>query len=97
MGFLILCDFLVLSILFPLLILVYVLFLREACEAALEQKYFLDQSELEGFVDEARIAHRKQLNSLRSVFEKVGEADAPSEVSMMATILFSFFIVVTNF
>ncbi|XP_022931210.1 E3 ubiquitin-protein ligase CHIP-like [Cucurbita maxima] len=54
--------------------------LKEACEAALEQKYFLDHSELEGFVDEAEIAHRKQLKSLRSVFEKVGEADAPSEV-----------------
>ncbi|XP_038886938.1 E3 ubiquitin-protein ligase CHIP isoform X2 [Benincasa hispida] len=54
--------------------------LKEACEAALEQKYFLDQSELEGFVDEAEIAHRNQLKSLRSVFEKVAEADAPSEV-----------------
>ncbi|KAA0068084.1 E3 ubiquitin-protein ligase CHIP [Cucumis melo var. makuwa] len=54
--------------------------LKEACEAALEQKYFLDQSELEGFVDEAEIAHRKQLKSLRSVFEKVAEADSPSEV-----------------
>ncbi|KGN58379.1 E3 ubiquitin-protein ligase CHIP isoform X1 [Cucumis sativus] len=54
--------------------------LKEACEAALEQKYFLDQSELEGFVDEADIAHRKQLKSLRSVFEKVTEADSPSEV-----------------
>ncbi|KAG6606301.1 E3 ubiquitin-protein ligase CHIP, partial [Cucurbita argyrosperma subsp. sororia] len=54
--------------------------LKEACEAALEQKYFLDHSELEGFVDEAEIAHRKQLKSLRSVFKKVGEADAPSEV-----------------
>ena len=56
------------------------LFLREACEAALEQKYFLDQSEPEGFVDQAEIAHREQLNSLRSVFENYAVADAPSEV-----------------
>lgn len=67
-----------------------VLFFREACEAALEQKYFLDHSELEGFVDEAEIAHRKQLKSLRSVFEKVGEADAPSEVISMMVAIFNF-------
>ncbi|XP_022159463.1 E3 ubiquitin-protein ligase CHIP [Momordica charantia] len=54
--------------------------LKEACEVALEQKYFLDHSELEGFIDEADIAHRKQLKAVRSVFEKVADADAPSEV-----------------
>ncbi|XP_022967307.1 E3 ubiquitin-protein ligase CHIP-like isoform X1 [Cucurbita maxima] len=54
--------------------------LKEACEAALEQKYFLDQSEPEGFVDQAESAHREQLNSLRSVFENYAVADAPSEV-----------------
>lgn len=81
MGFLWYCPF---RFLFLILANLHVLFLREACEAALEQKYFLDQSELEGFVDEADIAHRKQLKSLRSVFEKVTEADSPSEVSMLA-------------
>lgn len=74
-----------------ILVNLHVFFLREACEAALEQKYFLDQSELEGFVDEAEIAHRKQLKSLRTVFEKVAEADAPSEVSMLVTTFISLF------
>lgn len=93
MGFL--CGFLVLSILFPFFDFDEFTVLREACEVALEQKYFLDHSELEGFIDEADIAHRKQLKAVRSVFEKVADADAPSEVSMMVAAIFSFFIVVT--
>ncbi|KAL1162190.1 hypothetical protein V6Z11_A07G185900 [Gossypium hirsutum] len=54
--------------------------LKEACEAALREKHFLDDSQPEGFLDEAGISHMKQLEVLRQVFRKAGEADIPGEV-----------------
>ncbi|KAE8671163.1 E3 ubiquitin-protein ligase CHIP [Hibiscus syriacus] len=53
--------------------------LMEACETALREKYFLDDQP-EGFLDEAGVSHIKQLDALRRVFRKVGEADIPGEV-----------------
>ncbi|XP_016746446.1 E3 ubiquitin-protein ligase CHIP isoform X3 [Gossypium hirsutum] len=53
--------------------------LKEACEAALREKHFLDDSQPEGFLDEAGISHMKQLEVLRQVFRKAGEADIPGE------------------
>lgn len=55
---------------------------REACETALREKHFLDDSQPEGFLDEAGISHMKQLEVLRQVFRKAGEADIPAEVRM---------------
>ncbi|MBA0633469.1 hypothetical protein Gotri_006907 [Gossypium trilobum] len=54
--------------------------LKEACETALREKHFLDDSQPEGFLDEAGISHMKQLEVLRQVFRKAGEADIPCEV-----------------
>ncbi|XVE72691.1 hypothetical protein DITRI_Ditri11bG0059100 [Diplodiscus trichospermus] len=54
--------------------------LKEACETALREKHFLDDSQTEGFLDEAIISHKKQLEALGQVFREAGEADIPSEV-----------------
>ncbi|XP_022771550.1 E3 ubiquitin-protein ligase CHIP-like isoform X3 [Durio zibethinus] len=54
--------------------------LKEACETALREKHFLDDSQPEGFLDEASISHMKQLEALGQVFRKAGEADIPGEV-----------------
>ncbi|XWS36608.1 hypothetical protein CRYUN_Cryun20dG0099400 [Craigia yunnanensis] len=52
----------------------------EACETALKEKQFLDDSQPEGFLGEASISHLKQLEALEQVFRKAGEADIPREV-----------------
>lgn len=54
--------------------------LKEACESALKEKHFLEDSETEGFVDDATISHLKQLEDLEAVFKKAGEDDKPTEV-----------------
>ncbi|GMI73481.1 CARBOXYL TERMINUS OF HSC70-INTERACTING PROTEIN, carboxyl terminus of HSC70-interacting protein [Hibiscus trionum] len=54
--------------------------LKEACETALREKHFLDDSQPEGFLDDASISHTKQLDALRQVFRKAGEDDIPGEV-----------------
>ncbi|XVF72322.1 hypothetical protein PTKIN_Ptkin12aG0111900 [Pterospermum kingtungense] len=54
--------------------------LKEACETALREKHFLDDSQPEGFLDEGSISHMKQLETLRQVFSEAGEADIPGEV-----------------
>ncbi|XP_043804911.1 E3 ubiquitin-protein ligase CHIP isoform X5 [Manihot esculenta] len=53
---------------------------REACENALKEKHFLDNSQTEGFLDETIASHLKQLEALGQVFERAVEDDAPSEV-----------------
>ncbi|KAG2669669.1 hypothetical protein I3760_14G042800 [Carya illinoinensis] len=54
--------------------------LKEACEAALKEKHFLDDSQTEGFVDEFATSHLEQLEVLRRVFREAAEADTPAEV-----------------
>ncbi|XVE78156.1 hypothetical protein DITRI_Ditri13aG0121300 [Diplodiscus trichospermus] len=54
--------------------------LKEACETALKQKHFLDDSGPVGFSDGVSISHLKQLDALGQVFRKAGEADIPGEV-----------------
>ncbi|OAY34847.1 E3 ubiquitin-protein ligase CHIP isoform X2 [Manihot esculenta] len=54
--------------------------LKEACENALKEKHFLDNSQTEGFLDETIASHLKQLEALGQVFERAVEDDAPSEV-----------------
>lgn len=58
------------------------LFCREACETALREKHFLDDSQPEGFLDEASICLVKQLEALGQVFREAGEADIPGEVRL---------------
>lgn len=53
---------------------------REACETALKEKHFLDDSHLGSFSVEAIISHMKQLEVLSRVFKEAGEADIPGEV-----------------
>ncbi|KAJ4728419.1 E3 ubiquitin-protein ligase CHIP [Melia azedarach] len=54
--------------------------LKEACEAALEEKHVLDISRTEEFSDEATCTHFRQIEALRQVFQRVAEADTPTEV-----------------
>ncbi|CAL1412165.1 unnamed protein product [Linum trigynum] len=55
--------------------------LKEACENALREKYFLDDHQSEGFLDETAAAcNAQQLDDLDKVFKKAGEDDVPSEV-----------------
>ncbi|KAF5470246.1 hypothetical protein F2P56_010771 [Juglans regia] len=54
--------------------------LKEACEAALKEKHFLDDTQTEGFVDEFDTSHLEQLKVLRRVFREAAEADTPTEV-----------------
>ncbi|KAG8477874.1 hypothetical protein CXB51_027525 [Gossypium anomalum] len=54
--------------------------LKEACETALKEKHFLDDSHPGSFSDEAIISHMKQLEVLSRVFKEAGEADIPGEV-----------------
>ncbi|KAI4356325.1 hypothetical protein L6164_000356 [Bauhinia variegata] len=54
--------------------------LKEACVVALKEKYVLDVSQMEGFVDEATTSHTEQLEALGRVFDKASEADNPTEV-----------------
>lgn len=61
--------------------------LREACEAALKEKHFLDASQMEGFVDENAKSNQKQLEALGRVFNKAAEDDTPTEVSIIFPIL----------
>ena len=72
------------------------LFCREACEIALREKHFLDDSQPEGFLDEASISNMKQLEALGQVFREAGEADIPGEVRIcvlfIVYILFLFSI-----
>ncbi|KAG8371690.1 hypothetical protein BUALT_Bualt13G0114500 [Buddleja alternifolia] len=53
---------------------------REACEAALKEKHFLDASQKEGFLDENAKSNLSQLKALGRVFNKAAEDDVPSEV-----------------
>ncbi|KAJ6956518.1 E3 ubiquitin-protein ligase CHIP [Populus alba x Populus x berolinensis] len=57
--------------------------LKEACEEALKEKHFLDNSETEGFLDDpivSIVSHLQQLELLGQVFQKAAEDDTPSEV-----------------
>lgn len=57
--------------------------LKEACEEALKEKRFLDDSETEGFLDDpivSVVSHLQQLELLGQVFQKAAEDDTPSEV-----------------
>ncbi|XP_031255667.1 E3 ubiquitin-protein ligase CHIP isoform X2 [Pistacia vera] len=54
--------------------------LKEACEAALEEKYVLDISRAEESSDEATTNHLRHMEALREVFSKAAEADTPNEV-----------------
>ncbi|KAF9688436.1 hypothetical protein SADUNF_Sadunf02G0197000 [Salix dunnii] len=57
--------------------------LKEACERALREKHFLDDSETEGFLDDpivSVVSHLKKLDLLGEVFRKAAEDDTPSEV-----------------
>lgn len=54
--------------------------LKEACENALKEKHFLDNSETEGFWDETVASNLKQLEDLGEVFKKAAEYDTPTEV-----------------
>ncbi|GMN50226.1 hypothetical protein TIFTF001_019380 [Ficus carica] len=54
--------------------------LKEACEAALKQKHYLENSEIDGYYDEVSISNSKQLKDLDKVFQIVAEADTPKEV-----------------
>ncbi|KAG6785393.1 hypothetical protein POTOM_011123 [Populus tomentosa] len=57
--------------------------LKEACERALKEKHFLDDSETEGFLDDpivSIVSHLQQLELLGHVFQKAAEDDTPSEV-----------------
>ncbi|KAK4440518.1 E3 ubiquitin-protein ligase CHIP [Sesamum alatum] len=54
--------------------------LKEACEAALKEKHFLDASQVEGFVDENAKSNLEQLEVLGRVFNKAAEDDTPTEV-----------------
>ncbi|KAK7256142.1 hypothetical protein RIF29_29577 [Crotalaria pallida] len=54
--------------------------LKESCESALREKYFNDVSFLEGFIEVPHASHSKQLEALGRVFDKVAEADIPTEV-----------------
>ncbi|KAE8712898.1 E3 ubiquitin-protein ligase CHIP [Hibiscus syriacus] len=51
----------------------------QSLKYVIPRKYFLDDQP-EGFLDEADISHMKQLETLRQVFRKAGEADIPDEV-----------------
>lgn len=61
---------------------------REACENALKEKHFLDNSQTEGFLDETIASHLKQLEALGQVFERAVEDDAPSEVASVLYVIF---------
>ncbi|XVF72324.1 hypothetical protein PTKIN_Ptkin12aG0111900 [Pterospermum kingtungense] len=65
--------------------------LKEACETALREKHFLDDSQPEGFLDEGSISHMKQLETLRQVFSEAGEADIPGEVIICVLFIVSVF------
>ncbi|EYU40645.1 hypothetical protein ABFS82_14G056600 [Erythranthe guttata] len=54
--------------------------LKEACEAALKEKYFLDAPQTEGYVDENTESNLDQLEALERVFSKAAEDDNPTEV-----------------
>ncbi|XP_048233215.1 E3 ubiquitin-protein ligase CHIP isoform X2 [Ricinus communis] len=54
--------------------------LKEACENALREKSFLDNSQTEGFLDDMIASHSKQLEDLGHVFKKAAEDDTPTEV-----------------
>lgn len=57
--------------------------LKEACEEALKEKHFLDNSETEGFLDDpivSIVSHLQQLELLGQVFQKAAEDGTPSEV-----------------
>ncbi|XP_044494735.1 E3 ubiquitin-protein ligase CHIP [Mangifera indica] len=54
--------------------------LKEACEAALEEKYALDISTAEEPSDEVTITHSRNMEVLRQVFNRAAEADTPTEV-----------------
>ncbi|KAK6163680.1 hypothetical protein DH2020_000544 [Rehmannia glutinosa] len=56
-------------------------YLREACEAALNQKHFLDVSQTEGFEEEKNAeSNLEQLEALGRVFNIAAENDTPTEV-----------------
>ncbi|KAF7825863.1 E3 ubiquitin-protein ligase CHIP [Senna tora] len=54
--------------------------LKEACESALKEKYVIDISQREGFLDEDPTSHFEQLEALGRVFSKAAEDDVPTEV-----------------
>ncbi|KAI3450810.1 hypothetical protein Pfo_007475 [Paulownia fortunei] len=54
--------------------------LKEACEAALKEKHFLDASQKEGFENENAKSNLEQLEALGRVFNISAEDDTPTEV-----------------
>lgn len=64
--------------------------IREACEAALEEKYVLDISRSEELSDEATTTHLTHMEALSEVFSKAAEADMPTEVSIWISSIYIF-------
>lgn len=54
--------------------------LKEACEAALKEKYFLDTSEKESSLNKSTESNLSELEALGRLFEKAAENDTPTEV-----------------
>ncbi|KAL6499997.1 hypothetical protein OROGR_027907 [Orobanche gracilis] len=54
--------------------------LKEACEAALKEKHFLDDVQGEGFVDENGKSNQNPLKALDRIFNKAAKDDTPTEV-----------------
>ncbi|XP_065876085.1 E3 ubiquitin-protein ligase CHIP isoform X2 [Euphorbia lathyris] len=54
--------------------------LKEACENALKEKHFLDNSQAEGFLEDMVASSSKQFDELGKVFKKAAEDDTPTEV-----------------
>lgn len=63
----------------------FVVYLRETCEAALKEKLSLDSSQTEGFLDDTIDSNSAKLEALGNVFEKAAEADLPTEVAIKYT------------
>ncbi|CAN0899144.1 E3 ubiquitin-protein ligase CHIP [Linum grandiflorum] len=54
--------------------------LKESCENALKQKYFLDNNKKDRVSEEATALHAQQLDTLKEVFNKAAEDDIPTEI-----------------
>ncbi|KAJ4829277.1 hypothetical protein Tsubulata_025786 [Turnera subulata] len=54
--------------------------LKDACEKALKEKHFLDDSETEGFLNDRFSSHLNELEDLKAVFKRAAEDDTPTEV-----------------
>lgn len=57
---------------------------------ALKEKHLLDSGDQEGFLDEVSRSNSEQLEGLDQVFRIVLEADVPTDVSAIASLLSPF-------